>query len=108
MTPSLEIFSPLVGNTFIVETQVGLVELVLAEANEQPRKGLPEHFRTPLSLIFSGSSTLILSQDNYYINHPAIGRQAWLIAPITTVARPYLSAIPAPRETVQRYQVVFA
>jgi len=104
---SLDTFLPLVGSTFMVETQAGPVELTLTEAREYPRNGLPAQFRTQMSLMFSGSPQLILSQDNYYVTHPAIVRQAWLIAPVSA-ARPYLSAVPVPLESTQRYQVVFA
>jgi hypothetical protein len=48
-----------------------------------------------------------LSQDNYFVDHPEMARQAWLIAPIMASARPYLSAVPAPQQTFQRYQVLF-
>jgi hypothetical protein len=107
MTPSLDFFLPLVGSIFTIETQAGLVELTLVEATESPRRGLPEQFRTPLSLIFSGPLSMILSQDNYFADHPAMARQAWLIAPIMGAAQPYLSAVPAPQEAFQRYQVLF-
>ena len=108
MTPTLEIFLPLVGASFLVETQAGPIELLLTEAREYPRNGLPPQFRTPLSLIFSGSLDLILSQDTYYVTPPGLERQTWLIAPIATTTRPYLSAVPLPQETSQRYQVLFA
>lgn len=108
MTPSLEFFLPLVGSTFTLETQAGQLELVLIEARECPRNGLPQQLRTPLSLIFSGALSLILSQDNYYVDHPAMERQVWMVAPVAAAARPTLSAIPAAQETVQRYQVLFS
>lgn len=107
MIPSLDAFSPLVGSKFIVETTAGPVELLLVEAKECPRKGLPEGFRTPLSLIFTSSPDLVLSQDTYYIDHPALGRNAWCIAPISSHATAYLSAVPLPAEKEQRYQILF-
>ena len=108
MTPSLDVFSPLVGSKFSVETLVGPVELLLVEAKEYPRKGLPEQFRTPLSLIFIGSLELILPQDNYYISHPALGRHVWCIAPIAPSHATHLSAVPSPQATEQRYQILFS
>ncbi len=107
MTFSLEFFLPLVDTAFTFDTQAGPIELKLTEAKEYPRNNLPEQFRTPLSLIFSGPLDLILAQDNYYVNHPAMERQVWMMAPVAGMARPYLSAIPAPQQTMQRYQVLF-
>ena len=92
----------------MVETVTGPVELLLVEVREYPRKGLPEQFRTPLSLILTGSLDLILSQDTYYINHPALGRHAWCIAPIAPFFATHLSAVPPPTVTEQRYQILFS
>lgn len=108
MTPSLAEFSPLVGSKFTVETMAGPVELLLVEACEYSRKGLPEEFPTPLSLIFSGSLDLILSQDNYYVHHSALGRHAWFIAPIVQSVATHLSAVPLRKVTEQRYQILFS
>ncbi len=108
MTPSLDIFSPLVGDRFMVETLDGPMELVLVEAKEYPRKGLPEEFRTPLSLIFAGAPSPVLGQDNYYVDHPAMGRQVWCIVPISPSVHTHMSAVPVPQPTQRRYQVLFA
>lgn len=107
MTPTLDLFFPLVGNTFMVETLIGPIGLQLIEARETPRNGLPEQFRTPLSLIFTGPLDPVLPQDNYYIEHAAIGRQAWCIAPLSASAGARMSAVPAPAATAQRYQILF-
>lgn len=108
MMPSLDVFFPLVGSKFMVETQAGPVELLLVEAKEYPRKGLPEEFRTPLSLIFTGPLDLILSQDNYYFDHPMLGRHVWCIVPISPTAMTHLSAVPLPPVKEQRYQILFS
>ncbi|MFZ6746076.1 DUF6916 family protein [Undibacterium sp. JH2W] len=72
---------PLIGNKFQVQTTIGEIELELLEAEERPRRGLPESFRTPLLLIFASSSKLALAQDNYIVEHPALGKNIWTIAP---------------------------
>ena len=108
MTFSLDLFSPLVGGIFKAETQAGPIDLQLIEAKETPRNGLPEQFRTPLSLIFTGPLDPVLMQDNYYIEHPAIGRQVWCVAPISDAKTTRMSAVPVPAGTAQRYQVLFA
>ena len=99
-TPDL--FAPLIGSVFTAETQAGAVELVLIDARELPRRGLPEQFRTPLSLIFEGGTDLTLSMDNYYVDHPALGRAAWMVVP---VLRCVDSARAGP---TQQYQVSFS
>ncbi|PWF41058.1 DUF6916 family protein [Massilia glaciei] len=86
MEYTLALFAPLVGTVFTVETQAGPVELVLLEAREMPRRGLPEQFRTPLSLIFEGGTAPALEQDNYYVDHPALGRATWTLVPVMPCA----------------------
>lgn len=110
MTPALDVFTPLVGSTFTVDTLAGAVELLLTEAREYPRKGLPEKFPTPLSLIFAGSPDRLLLQDNYCIEHPALGRHVWCIAPVSSPGARLSAAAPAfsPPEMQQRYQILFA
>jgi hypothetical protein len=102
MDYTLEQFAPLVDTVFTAETRAGAVELVLIEARELPRRGLPEQFRTPLSLIFEGGTAPALSVDNYYVDHPALGRSAWMIVP---VVRCVDSARAGP---TQQYQVSFS
>lgn len=102
MNDTLDQFVPLIGSVFTAVTRAGAVELVLLEARELPRRGLPEQFRTPLSLIFEGDGALTLSADNYYVDHPALGRAAWMVVP---VQRCVDSARPAP---AQQYQVSFS
>lgn len=102
MDVSLDLFVPLQGSVFTAVTQAGAVELVLVEARELPRRGLPEQFRTPLSLIFEGGTAITLAADNYYVDHPVLGRSAWMMVP---VVRCVDSARTGPS---QQYQVSFA
>ncbi|HYD94607.1 MAG TPA: hypothetical protein VEC01_04715 [Noviherbaspirillum sp.] len=108
MKPSLDVFSPLVGSKFMIETLAGPVALLLVEAREYPRRGLPAAFPTPLSLILTGPLDLILSQDNYYVDHPALGRHAWCIAPIAPSVPAHQVPAPPGRVTEQRYQILFS
>ncbi len=96
-------FTPLVGAKFIVETNGGNVELTLADAAEMPRGNLPGRFRTPLSLVFTSVHTISLQQDNYWIEHPAIGRHVWTIAQIMQPLE-----LPESGETLRYYEVMFA
>jgi hypothetical protein len=96
-------FTPLLGSKFVVDTQIGPVELELVEAEELPRGSRPERFRTPLSLIFNTPPNLNLEQDNYWIEHPAIGRHIWTIA---QVLPPF--GVQQTPETPRYYQVLFS
>lgn len=99
MEITLDQVAPLVGHEFIVQTSHGAVALSLAEAAESPRRGLPEQFRTPLSMIFDGPPGVILGQGSYCIDHPVFGGQPCYIVPIMA-PKPGVSAMP-------RYQIIF-
>lgn len=99
MTMTLDQVAPLVGREFIVHTSHGAIALCLAEATERPRRGLPEQFRTPLSLILDGPAGIILEQGNYHIDHPLFGGQPCCIVPVMAPI-PGASAMP-------RYQIIF-
>lgn len=101
MNITLEQFTPLVGTNFTVHTQAGLIDLQLIEATELPRRNRPEQFRTPLSLIFIGPPDVALLQDNYIIEHPALGQHQWCMAPV-------LSDNPASTDNKRCYQILFA
>jgi hypothetical protein len=106
MSLTLEQATALVGSNFVVRTQAGPVELELAQANERARRGLPERFRAPLSLVFRGPASIQLGQDLYAFEHPAIGRHEWMLVPVmadTPAATPD-SATAAPLH----YEVIFA
>jgi hypothetical protein len=108
MTISLEQVHPLIGNKFQLETSNGVMHLELVEAEERPRRGIPENFRTPLLLIFAGSSRQPLAQDNYFVEHPALGRHVWTVAP--TLADHAKGQYQRPHEdggTCVYYQVFF-
>jgi hypothetical protein len=102
MNYTLDQFVALQGSVFVAQTKAGPVELVLVEARELPRRGLPEQFRTPLSLIFEGDAALTLGVDHYYIEHPALERAAWMVVPVT---RCVSTARTGP---TQQYQVSFS
>lgn len=94
----------LLHSSFIVHTSVGTVELRLIEATEVARPGLPAEYRVPMLLVFSAPASPILAQDNYYFDHPNIGRQFWSVAPVQApVNRP----ITVNNEPLNFYQVLF-
>jgi hypothetical protein len=107
MHPSLELFTPLLGTDFTVETQAGPVVLRLEGCTEAPRRGLPEQFRAPLSLIFSGPRQPILAQDNFAVEHPVLAHQVWCIAPVMPPLPGTQGSVATPPDR-QRYQVLFA
>ena len=76
MNLSLEQFSPLVGTNFTIHTQAGLIDLQLIDAAELPRRNIPEQFRTPLSLVFTGPPDILLPQDIYLVEHADIGTES--------------------------------
>ena len=103
MTVSIEQISSAIDSTFIAHTAAGQVALTLVEAAEQPRRGLPEQFRTPMTLILSGPPTPLLYDDHYYLDHPVLGRHQWFMSPISSP--PPLPGAAGP--AAQRYQIVF-
>jgi len=93
-------FEPLVGTDFTVQTSQGPFILKLVEAIEHPRRGLPEHLRTPLSLIFDGPAGVVLAHDTYQIAHPELGEHLLNMAPV-------LSGAGVPGAGPQ-YQILFS
>lgn len=98
MSISFEPVNAAVGSRFIVHTQHGTVDLVLAEASERARGQLPQALRTPFSLLFHGPESPRLSQDVYVLDHPELGRVEWMLVPVMPDTR-------APQ--VARYEAVF-
>jgi hypothetical protein len=82
MAFTLAQFEPLVGAAFDVRTSHGALALTLAEARTYPRRGLPDHLPTPLSLIFDGPPGVVLAHDDYLVAHPAIGQAVLNIVPV--------------------------
>jgi hypothetical protein len=79
---TLEQLAPQVGSRFTTQTQAGAVALELLEVVERPRRGLPPRFATPLALLLRGPESPQLLQDNYVLEHPAIGSQLWMLVPV--------------------------
>lgn len=104
MTISIEEAQPVVGTGFVVHTEQGPVELVLESATERPRRGLPERFRTPLSLIFRGPSALPLAQGLFTFDHSSLGRQQWVLTPVMSDGPPPKGAAA----DVRHYEVFFS
>lgn len=98
MSTSFEPVHAAVGSQFVAHTQQGPVELVLVEAQERPRGHLPEPFRTPFSLLFTGPEAPRLAQDTYTLDHAQLGRVQWMLVPVMPDTR-------APN--VPRYEAVF-
>lgn len=80
---SFQALEAAVGSAFVAHTQCGTLELTLVEAVESARRGLPEQFRTPVSLVFAGPASPRLAQDNYFLDHPSLGRLQWVLVPIS-------------------------
>jgi len=104
MSFTFEKAQSLIGSSFIVHTSVGTVELRLLEAEEIARPGLPAGYRTPMVLIFSAPSNPILAQDNYYFDHPMLGRSFWSVAPVLA---PTKQPITVNNEPLTFYQALF-
>jgi len=107
MSLSSEQASALVGSSFVVHTQQGPIDLMLADASERPRRALPEQFRTPLSLIFHGPGSVQLTQGLYTFDHPALGRHQWMLVPVLASVAPHSPAAGSAAADLQ-YEVIFA
>lgn len=109
MPLSYEEASPLIGQSVSVHTSQGLVDLLLIQALELPRRGLPEQFRTPLSLVFTADDTVALGQDNYTVEHALFGQRQWMIVPIlpSLEATAQQSALNPQTSKMRYYQVIF-
>ncbi|HTQ99389.1 MAG TPA: hypothetical protein VMH83_05345 [Candidatus Acidoferrum sp.] len=92
---------PLVGSSFTVDTSAGQLQLMLIEASERPRRGLPAQFRTPLSLVFTGPADVQLNQDNYRLMHPLLKEVIWMLVPVSPFAAPNPDRLPL-------YEVILA
>lgn len=97
MSVKFEELSQAVGSSFTVHTQHGPLELVLKEAQERPRRGLPAQFKTPVSLVFSGPEHLLLTQGTYLLEHPVLKQNQWMLGPVSRHALEPLTpaALPA-------------
>lgn len=100
---TLDQLLPCLHSDFIAHTSGGPVTLVLDEALELPRRGLPPSFRTPLSLILGGPVLPLLEEGYFVLEHARLGRLEWYLWPIA-------AAFPARAEDAgrQRYQVSFS
>ncbi|MBC3873670.1 DUF6916 family protein [Undibacterium flavidum] len=94
----------ILNTSFIAHTSVGTVELRLIEASELPGRGIPTEFRMPMVLIFSAPASPVLTQDNYHIDHPQLGRQYWAMSPVQPPRNP---PVTVNNEPLLFYQVLF-
>lgn len=94
--PTYKEFAEHLNDRFRAHTAHGPVDLELIEATELDRGQRPDHFPTPISLIFSGPADVILTQDNYTLEHPELGRHRLFITPVLS------------GEAVPHYQIILA
>jgi hypothetical protein len=76
------------NTVFHSHSVAGAIELTLVEAIEKERRSLPTKFIMPISLVFAGPRHALLGQAVYYVDHPVLGRNQWLFAPINKFATP--------------------
>lgn len=88
MNITLDLLGPFAETVFMAHTAAGLVPLALSEVKELPRRGLPEQFRTPLSMVFAGPAELLLAEGNYFLDHPQLGRLELYLWPISAPQPP--------------------
>lgn len=107
MELTLEKFNALLGSQFLVDTAAGKLPLELYEVSELASANRPAQFRTPLSLIFKGSSQWLLQQDNYLFEHAAMGQGCWMLVP-TSPPLHFMEESSLQKENANFYQVIFA
>jgi hypothetical protein len=95
MQPTLQELTAHLGSVFMVHTQAGTLPLTLREVSERPRRGLPEQFKTPISLVFAGPATPVLVQDTYALDHPVLGSMQWTLVPLMPADLPLYEALLA-------------
>lgn len=112
MTLNITDLAPHLGSLFIAHTHSGLVALCLAQAAEHPRHAAHGNLQAPISLIFTGPLDTLLAQDVYYLDHAFLGRQQWMVVPVSkcaadpvAAAQALLAAVPNPTQNAQ-YEVV--
>ena len=103
MNVSIEAMTGAVDSTFVAHTAAGEIALTLVSVQEGARHGLPEQFRTPLTLVLTGPATPVLYDDHYFLDHPVLGRNQWFMTPLLTPP-----ALPDGQPARQRYQVMFS
>lgn len=102
---SIKQFLPHVGSIFVVHTQHGMHKLSFYSATELPRRGLPESFSTPISLLLAGERDIMLTQDSYVLDHPQLGRVEWMMVPVVApTSVPRVDNQP----THHYYEVIFS
>jgi hypothetical protein len=95
MTFTIDELNAQLGSVFMVHTQAGALPLTLREASERPRRGLPERFKTPISLVFAGPANPMLTQDTYMLQHPVLGTLQWTLVPLMPADLPLYEALLA-------------
>jgi hypothetical protein len=77
---TLELFAPLVGDTFTIRAADGEIEAVLASAD--PGTPAPAGHRQPFSLVWRAPADVQLQQGTHVVEHPAIDAEAVFLVPI--------------------------
>jgi hypothetical protein len=89
---SLDVFSPLVGDTFWIRAEGKRVEARLTEAS---RLGTQNGPRVPFSLVFVGPGRFVLPQQIYRVEHDKLGEMEIFLVPL------------GPEGEGMRYEAVF-
>ena len=105
MRPDLEKLQSCLHTVFSVYTAAGIIELRLEKAIELPRSGLPDTLPSPLNLTLTGPAEPLLSDAQYYLDHPLLGRQLWFLNAFSYA--PFLNNTADDPNRSQRYQVLF-
>jgi hypothetical protein len=96
------------NTVFHAHSVAGAIELTLVEATEKERRGLPTKFMVPISLVFTGPRHALLGQAVYFVDHPVLGRNQWLFAPINKYATPEFAQTDSQdAATLPMYEVLF-
>lgn len=88
-------FTGCVNETFVAQLAEGTVDFQLVEARPLPARA-PEGFRSPFSLLFRNTASVVLPQQTYRMRHAGLGDLGIFLVPVARERGGFL------------YQAVFA
>jgi hypothetical protein len=79
---TLDLFTPLVGEPFVIRAADGQIDAELVEAAAAPDPAMPDAPRTPFKITFRGPAAPMLQQGIHEVSHHALGPAEIFLVPI--------------------------